>query len=79
MVYPSAFTEDVEVQGLGTDVTFTEAYYGHISMFCTRQTTPVRPEADVCVAVMFPTCCGGKHPPRCPFEFLQEPPPVYEK
>ncbi|KAK7415228.1 hypothetical protein QQZ08_000672 [Neonectria magnoliae] len=59
VVYPSAFTEDVEVQGLGTDVTFTEAYYGHI--------------------MMFPTCCGGKHPPRCPFEFLQEPPPVYQK
>ncbi|KAI5464024.1 ferric reductase like transmembrane component-domain-containing protein [Mariannaea sp. PMI_226] len=31
VVYPSAFTEDIEVQGLGTDVTFTEAYYGHIS------------------------------------------------
>jgi hypothetical protein len=31
VVYPSAFTEDIEVQGLGTDVTFTEAYQGHIS------------------------------------------------
>ncbi|KAF4979377.1 hypothetical protein FZEAL_4418 [Fusarium zealandicum] len=59
VVYPSAFTEDVEVQGLGTDVTFTEAYYGHI--------------------MMFGGCNGDKHPPPCPFEFLREPPPVYQK
>lgn len=30
VVYPSAFTEEVDVQGLGTDVTFSEAYHGHI-------------------------------------------------
>jgi len=30
VVYPSALTEDIEVQGLGIDVTFTEAYCGHI-------------------------------------------------
>lgn len=30
VVYPSAFTEDLDVQGLGTDVTFAEAYHGHI-------------------------------------------------
>lgn len=33
VVYPSTFTEDIDVQGLGTDVTFTEAYYGHIGEF----------------------------------------------
>ncbi|KAF4472777.1 hypothetical protein FALBO_331 [Fusarium albosuccineum] len=59
IVYPSAFTEEVEVQGLGTDVTFTEAYYGHI--------------------MMFGGCRGPKNPPPCPFEFLKEPPPVYQK
>ncbi|CAM1501769.1 Fc.00g037530.m01.CDS01 [Cosmosporella sp. VM-42] len=59
IVYPSAFTEDIDVHGLGTDVTFTEAYHGHI--------------------LMFPRCDGTKHCPRCPFEFLQEPPPVYTK
>ena len=30
VVYPSALTEEIEVQGLGLDVTFTEAYCGHI-------------------------------------------------
>lgn len=33
VVYPSALTEDVDVQGLGVDVTFTEAYCGHIVMY----------------------------------------------
>lgn len=30
VVYPSALTQDVDVHGLGIDVTFTEAYCGHI-------------------------------------------------
>ena len=30
VVYPSALTEDIDVQGLGVDVTFTDAYTGHI-------------------------------------------------
>lgn len=30
VVYPSAFTEEIDVQGLGVDVTFTEAYSRHI-------------------------------------------------
>lgn len=30
IVYPSAMMEEVDVQGLGVDVTFTEAYAGHI-------------------------------------------------
>lgn len=32
VVYPSALTEDIDVQGLGTDVTYTEAYGGHIGI-----------------------------------------------
>lgn len=32
VVYPSALTEEVDVQGLGIDVTFTDAYTGHIGM-----------------------------------------------
>ncbi|KAF5022272.1 hypothetical protein F66182_5675 [Fusarium sp. NRRL 66182] len=56
IVYPSAFVEVLDVSGLGTDVTFTEAYHGHIMM-----------------------CGGTKNPPRCPFEFMTEPPPVYQK
>ncbi|KAJ2972348.1 hypothetical protein NQ176_g7207 [Zarea fungicola] len=30
VVYPSALTEDIDVQGLGVDVTFTDAYSKHI-------------------------------------------------
>lgn len=30
VVYPSALTEDVDVQGLGVDITFTDAYSKHI-------------------------------------------------
>ena len=30
IVFPSALTEDIDVQGLGIDVTFTDAYSGHI-------------------------------------------------
>lgn len=33
IVYPTAFTEDIDIQGLNIDVTFTEAYNGHISMY----------------------------------------------
>jgi hypothetical protein len=33
VVYPTALTEDIDVPGLGMDVTFTEAYCGHIVMF----------------------------------------------
>ncbi|RSM19292.1 hypothetical protein CDV31_001970 [Fusarium ambrosium] len=42
VVYPSAFSEDIEIQGLGMDVTFTEAYHGHIVMFdrCSGGTNP---------------------------------------
>lgn len=32
VVYPSALTEDIDVQGLGIDVTFMDAYCGHIGM-----------------------------------------------
>ncbi|ODA83250.1 hypothetical protein RJ55_01762 [Drechmeria coniospora] len=58
VVYPSALTENIDILGLGMDVTYTEAYRGHI--------------------VMLERCCKG-HPPPCPMEYLQEPPPVYEK
>ncbi|KAG5929245.1 hypothetical protein E4U53_002484 [Claviceps sorghi] len=30
VVYPSALTEDVDVQGLGVEVTYTDAYCGHV-------------------------------------------------
>ncbi|POR34187.1 Uncharacterized protein TPAR_05600 [Tolypocladium paradoxum] len=45
VVYPSALTEDIEVQGLGIDVTFTEAYCGHIVMLggCTGSHPPPCP------------------------------------
>uniref|UniRef100_A0A0D2XHJ6 Uncharacterized protein n=1 Tax=Fusarium oxysporum (strain Fo5176) TaxID=660025 RepID=A0A0D2XHJ6_FUSOF len=33
IVYPTAFTEDIDIQGLNIDVTFTEAYNGHIMMY----------------------------------------------
>ncbi|KAM0200066.1 hypothetical protein ACHAPA_007026 [Fusarium lateritium] len=59
VVYPSAFSEHMDVQGLGTDVTFTEAYHGHIMMYGGTR--------------------GTKYPPRCPLEFMREPPPVYQK
>ncbi|KAM0508038.1 hypothetical protein ACHAP8_000245 [Fusarium lateritium] len=58
IVYPSAFQEDINIPGLGIEVTFTEAYRGHIMMY-----------GGTCT----------KYPPRCPFEFMQEPPPVYQK
>ncbi|CEI60762.1 hypothetical protein FVEN_g2574 [Fusarium venenatum] len=58
IVYPSAFQEDINIPGLGIEVTFTEAYRGHIMMYGGTRT---------------------KYPPRCPFEFMQEPPPVYQE
>ncbi|CAH0040227.1 unnamed protein product [Clonostachys solani] len=58
VVYPTAFTEEVDVHGVGTDCTFTDAYCGHITMFGR---------------------CTSAHPPPCPFQYLREPPPVYEK
>ncbi|KAF4595181.1 hypothetical protein GQ602_000794 [Ophiocordyceps camponoti-floridani] len=33
VVYPSAMTEAVDVEGIGKDVTFTDAYRGHVVMF----------------------------------------------
>ncbi|KAF4473803.1 hypothetical protein FAGAP_12864 [Fusarium agapanthi] len=33
IVYPTAFTEDIDIRGLNMDVTFTEAYNGHIVMY----------------------------------------------
>lgn len=30
VVYPSALTEEIDAEGLGVDVTFTDAYTGHI-------------------------------------------------
>ena len=33
VVYPSALTEDIDVHGLGVDVTFTDAYCGHIGAY----------------------------------------------
>ncbi|KAK8144099.1 hypothetical protein G3M48_006286, partial [Beauveria asiatica] len=59
VVYPSALTEDIDVQGLGVDVTFTDAYSKHI--------------------IMFGRCGSECHPPPCPLQYLQEPPPVYQK
>ncbi|KAK5991105.1 hypothetical protein PT974_09383 [Cladobotryum mycophilum] len=32
VVYPSALTEKIDVQNLGVDFTFTEAYNGHIAL-----------------------------------------------
>ncbi|KAF4962201.1 hypothetical protein FSARC_9716 [Fusarium sarcochroum] len=58
IVYPSAFEEDLDVQTMGMDFTFTEAYHGHIMMYGGSRT---------------------KYPPPCPFEFMQEPPPAYQK
>ncbi|PFH56724.1 hypothetical protein XA68_16100 [Ophiocordyceps unilateralis] len=33
IVYPSALTEPVEIEGLGDVVTYTEAYRGHVAMY----------------------------------------------
>lgn len=33
VVYPSALSDDIDVAGLGVDVTFTEAYHGHVGWF----------------------------------------------
>jgi hypothetical protein len=59
------------------DVTFTEAYHGHIGKLPKSLIICIRPRAYTCV-VMFGSCCGSKTPP-CPFEILTEPPPVYQK
>ncbi|KAG6000226.1 hypothetical protein E4U21_005688 [Claviceps maximensis] len=34
VVYPSALTEDINVHGLGMEVSYTEAYCGHVGKFC---------------------------------------------
>ncbi|RDA92681.1 hypothetical protein CP533_3727 [Ophiocordyceps camponoti-saundersi (nom. inval.)] len=58
VVYPSALTEPIEVDGLGETMTYAQAYSGHISMYGRR-----------------PGLC---HPPPCPMEWIQEPPPKYQ-
>lgn len=78
VVYPSAFTEEVHVQGMDTEITFTEAYQGHIGTL--NHTLAESVGTNRRVIVMFPRCDSSiKHCPRCPFEFLREPPPVYTK
>jgi hypothetical protein len=75
VVYPSALTEDIDVQGLGVDVTFMDAYCGHIG-------TSLWPHGCCSLAdrvvVMYGRCCGSE-PPVCPMQMLQEPPPVYSR
>ncbi|RCI08808.1 hypothetical protein L249_4671 [Ophiocordyceps polyrhachis-furcata BCC 54312] len=58
VVYPSALTEPIVVNGLGETVTYTQAYSGHVAMY------------GRC-----PSLC---HPPPCPMEWIQEPPPKYQ-
>jgi hypothetical protein len=67
----------MDVQGLGTDATFTEAYHGHISKsILLFNQLSVYTYAD---KVMYGGTRGTKYPPRCPLEFMREPPPVYQK
>lgn len=62
------------------DVTFTEAYHGHISKLRNDNYLPVYLSYwSLHISVMFGSCCGSKNPPPCPFEILTEPPPVYQK
>lgn len=77
IVYPSAMTEHIDIPNLGMDVTFTEAYHGHIGESFNDGSS--RRGSMLTTPVMFPRCCGSKRPPRCPFEYLQEPPPVYQE
>lgn len=77
VVYPSAITDDIDPAGLGVDKTFTEAYVGHIGE--SGKTSKRESSMLTTDAVMFGRCNGTPHPPPCPFEYLQEPPPVYEK
>lgn len=78
VVYPSAMTEDIEPAGLGVDKTFTEAYAGHIGKYHTM-TLVMFQLLMIDAIVMFGRSNGTPHPPPCPFEYLQEPPPVYQK
>lgn len=82
VVYPSALTEDIDVQGLGVDVTFTDAYSKHISMFTKSRNYSLLIAGWLtafAATVMFDRCSSSCHPPPCPLEYFQEPPPVYEK
>lgn len=78
IVYPTALTEDIDIQGLNTDVTFTEAYEGHISMY-KFPSQAVRSLVLTQAIVMYGGARGIKYPPRCPIELMREPPPAYQK
>lgn len=81
MVYPSALTEDIDVHGVGRDRIFIDAYVGHISESTTESGdcafSPSPGLTDVSVAMI--NRWTPQRPFPDPFEYLQEPPPVYEK
>lgn len=81
LVYPSAMTEEIDVQGLGVDVTFTEAYAGHIGKYSTTALYERSSFQNSLLTeiVMYGRCPSSCHPPPCPFQYMNEPPPVYEK
>ncbi|QGI65828.1 hypothetical protein CEK26_009778 [Fusarium fujikuroi] len=78
IVYPTALTEDIDIRGLSIDVTFTEAYHGHISMY-KFPSQAVRSLVLTQAIVMYGGARGIKYPPRCPIELMREPPPAYQK
>lgn len=79
IVYPSAMMEEIDVQGLGVDVTFTEAYAGHIGKNSATIKENIYDILMLTGAVMYGRCPSSCHPPPCPFQYMNEPPPVYEK
>lgn len=43
VVYPSALTEDIDVHGLGVEVSYTDAYCGHVGEVISFTHTHARP------------------------------------
>ncbi|KAF4124480.1 hypothetical protein GMORB2_5146, partial [Geosmithia morbida] len=81
IVYPSALTEPIDTHGVGSDITFTDAYSSHIGAFrspCRGSRDNATCDTDVDGIVMLGRCCPD-HPPPCPFEYLREPPPPYQR
>lgn len=66
-------TEDIGAQGVNADETFTEAYSEHIGMSTVNES-----KITANHAVMLGKFSGSRPPPN-PFEYLQQPPPVYER
>lgn len=61
VVYPSALTEDVDVHGVGTECTFTDAYCGHISKFRHRLCVIFRPSTICANSWEWQPCLDDAH------------------